>query len=384
VELLFWFCVAVIGYTYIFYPVIIASVARLRAESSSKGSTPTRASVVLVVRNEEKRIRARIQNLCDQEPQGIVDEIVVVSDGSDDSTCSVVEEIIRIEPRVQLVRQPVPMGKAAGVNAGVSVAKNDHIVFADARQDFRRDAVRRLLDRFADSEVGAVAGELRFRDKAESGHVAESVGMYWRFEVWIRNNEARLDSVIGCPGSIYAARREFVQPMPQGTILDDVWTPMHVAKQGKRVAYEGMAVAEDDPSNSLDREFTRKVRTLAGNFQLIGLAPWLLSPLHNRLWWMFVSHKVMRLLVPYALIGALITNIMLPGVWYGLSLATQILLYAAGLWGYVKGQTADACRVCNVVKVFLTINMAAIVGAAYALTGCSHKLWQTPTKIETR
>jgi len=371
---LFWISVGIVGYTYLAYPVVVALLGRFRQKPEQNGVAPVQASAVLVVRNEAQRIRQRIENLRQQQPAGIVDEIVVVSDASDDGTEGIVRELAADDSRLRLVVMPQRGGKAAGIGAGVAAARNDHIVFADARQDFVPDAVGKLLARFADSTVGAVSGELQFR-AAEPGRVAESIGLYWRYEVWIRRNEARFDSVTGCPGSVYAVRKNLVPPMPVGLVLDDVWIPMHVAMQGKRIVYEPQAIALDSPSDTLGSEFARKVRTLAGNVQLVLASPRLISPLHNRLWWMFVSHKLMRLVVPYALVGALLSNLMLSGPFYTAMLVLQLLFYALGLAGYLSGTRGSACRLCSAVKVFLGINAAAVVGLLAAVRGQSHTLW---------
>ena len=376
-KTLFWVCIGIVGYTYLVYPVMIALLGRFRQIRPSNGIAPALASVVLVVHNEEKRIRQRIGNLRQQRPAGIIDEIVVVSDASDDGTEGIVRELAADDPHLRLVVMPERGGKAAGIGAGVAAARNDHIVFADARQEFMPDTVERLLARFADATVGAVSGELQFR-AVEPGRVAESIGLYWRYEVWIRRNEARYDSVTGCPGSVYAVRKNLVPPMPTGLVLDDVWIPLHVVMQGKRVVYESRAIAVDSPSDTLGSEFARKVRTLAGNVQLVLASPRLVSPLHNRLWWMFTSHKLMRLVVPYALVGALLSNLALSGSFYTTVLVLQLLFYALGLVGYLSGAHGRACRLCSAVKVFLGINAAAVVGLLAALRGQSHTLWAKP------
>lgn len=378
IEIALWIGIAVTGYTYVLYPVMIFALGRCRAARARRNEIAHRqASVVLVVRNEGTRIAQRIHNLLGQEPGGIVNEIIVVSDGSSDETCNIVESLAKAHPTVRLLQQPVSRGKAWGINLGVESARNDYVVFADARQRFLPDTVARLLDGFGDPTVGAVSGELRLLSSAGGGAVAESVGMYWKYEVWIRSNEAKVDSVIGCSGAVYAAQRNLIQPMPEGVILDDVWTPMHVVMQGKRVAYDGGAVALDEASTELDKEFARKVRTLAGNVQLIMLAPQLLSPLRNRLWWMLISHKLLRLVVPYVLVAVLVLNMFLTGWLYRSLLLGQCLFYALGIAGYFLGGQSSKCRLCGTIKVFLTLNAAAVLGMYFALTGKTQGLWRT-------
>ncbi len=104
-------------------------------------------------------------------------------------------------------------------------------------------------------------------------------------------------SVVGVTGAIYAIRKELYAEIPAGTILDDVFVPMRVVKAGKRVVFQPSAIARDTLFSQKGKEFSRKVRTLTGNYQLLSLEPWLLSP-RNPLLFRFISHKLLRLLVP--------------------------------------------------------------------------------------
>jgi cellulose synthase/poly-beta-1,6-N-acetylglucosamine synthase-like glycosyltransferase len=282
------------------------------------------------------------------------------------------------------VTVPNRRGKAAGLNLGIVAARNSIIVFADVRQDFQPDTIRLLVSRFADPMVGAVSGELRFREHTTKGHVSESLGLYWRYETWLRRNEANFDSLIGCPGAVYAVRRQLITPVPDKLILDDVWIPIHVVMSGKRVTYENRAIAWDIAREALGDEFKRKVRTLAGNLQLVSADFLILSPIHNRLWWMFISHKLFRLVVPYALVTALAINVALTGPFYLGTLILQLMFYSLGLMGYLVqfGRGKTACKLCNAVKVFLGINAAAAVGLVVALAGQYNSLWTKPTSHE--
>ena len=162
----------------------------------------------------------------------------------------------------------------------------------DARQIVDPDAVSELVSCFADPDVGAVSGELLLESAS-----ADALGIYWKIEKVVRKLESATGSVVGVTGAIYAIRRELYTEIPPGTILDDVFIPMNVARMGKRVVFQPSAIARDRLFNEKGKEFSRKVRTLTGNYQLLRLAPWLLSP-SNPLLFRFISHKLLRLLVP--------------------------------------------------------------------------------------
>jgi cellulose synthase/poly-beta-1,6-N-acetylglucosamine synthase-like glycosyltransferase len=232
------------------------------------------------------------------------------------------------------------------------------LVFADARQRFAPDAIRRLVAHFQDPAVGAVSGELiiegadlkvgPYRNgpadnsvgaglQTGPSTVADGVGLYWAYEKWLRRREAIVGSTLGVTGAIYAMRRLLWRPLPPDTLLDDVLGPMRVVLRGYRVVFEGGARAYDCPAADASAEFRRKVRTLAGNFQLLAQEPRLLLPVVNPVWLQFMSHKIGRLFVPYALVGAFAASAALaPASWlYTAALAAQAGFYGLAIYGGV-------------------------------------------------
>jgi len=181
-------------------------------------------------------------------------------------------------------------------------------------QSFEPEALARLAENFTDPRVGAVSGELMFTtgdptevaaggEDASADGVAAQVGLYWKYEKWMRRNEAAVGSMLGATGAIYAIRRVLYQPLPPGTLLDDFLTPMRIVLTGRRAIFEPRARAWDRPAFRAGQEFRRKVRTLAGNYQAFAIAPGLLLPWVNQTtWWQVWSHKMFRLWVPFALV----------------------------------------------------------------------------------
>ena len=152
----------------------------------------------------------------------------------------------------------------------------------------------------------AVSGELVLDCEAgaSASSAGEGVGAYWRYEKWLRAHESAIDSMLGATGAIYAMRRACWRPLPEGTILDDVLAPMRAVLAGWRVVFEPRARAFDVTAPDVAAESRRKTRTLAGNYQMLALEPRLLVPGRNRVWLQYVSHKLGRLLVPWALLVA--------------------------------------------------------------------------------
>lgn len=334
----FWISVVTVLYVYVGYPVVLAVWARLRPRPLGAVGIQRlpRVTVIVAARNEGARLAARIENLLSLDYPAALRQIIVVSDGSHDSTAGVLAQHRR---EVEAYFLP-PVGKASALNLGAAAATGDILVFADARQRFAPDALRRLVEPFADPVVGGVSGELMIdadvpsSDGTESP-VGEGVGLYWRYEKWLRQQESRIGSTLGATGAIYALRRSEWRPLPAETLLDDVLAPMRVVLAGKRIVFNTEARAYDRSSADADTERRRKVRTLAGNFQLLRLEPALLVPFVNPVWLQFVSHKLGRLLVPYALGTLFVANCALAHVnlFYGLTLTLQVAFYLLAFHG---------------------------------------------------
>ncbi|MCK5797286.1 MAG: glycosyltransferase family 2 protein, partial [Deltaproteobacteria bacterium] len=321
-------------------------------------------SVVLVARNEETQIGTKLDNLLALDyPQEKLD-ILVVSDASSDETDKIVQSYA--DRRVHLARSDTPQGKASGLNRGVAQAQGELLLFCDARQRIDRSALRHLVAWFADPKVGAVSGELQIDS-------AKGPGAYWAYEKRIRHAEGQVDSVVGATGALYAIRRRLYRDLPEDCLLDDVFTPMQIVLQGYRVAFESDAKVYDNEA-SVKGEFARKARTLAGNYQLLRQLPELLDPRKNRLFFQLVSHKLLRLACPFALISLFGANTYLvltgaPG-WplYAATLAGQVAAYGLATKAILLG-SEDSSRLTRLSETFVTLNAAAIEGLHRFLKG---------------
>jgi cellulose synthase/poly-beta-1,6-N-acetylglucosamine synthase-like glycosyltransferase len=391
-EILFWASLALILYVYLGYPLMLVVWSRLRSRSHqahpAHQAHPSHlahlahqshlahlaqlsVSVILAVRNEAFRLRARVDNLLAQDYDGPI-EIIVISDGSIDDPASA---LIGVPDHVRLITLP-PGGKAAALNAGVAQARHEILVFADARQTFAPDAVRQLMAPFDNPRVGGVTGELLLDAERRAPHdhdgaVAEGVGMYWRYEKALRRMESTVGSTLGATGAIYAMRRSLWRPLPVETLLDDVLAPMRAVLAGYSVVFADRAKAFDRASREAAVESRRKVRTLAGNVQILWLEPRLLLPVVNPVWLQYMSHKVGRLLVPYALMALLVASILLiRDHWlFELALYGQLAFYALAIWGAVL-----ADRIPRLALTFVVLNYSAVAGTVAALM--RRKVWR--------
>jgi poly-beta-1,6-N-acetyl-D-glucosamine synthase len=371
-EGLFWLSLGVVVYTYCVYPLVLAVAARFRHKPiRPKGPLPASVSVVLAAYNEETAIASRLEELAEALSRaGVPGEILVVSDGSTDRTAAQARQFA--SRGVRVVELAVNVGKAAALSAAWAHARHEIFVFADVRQRWAPDALCVLLNNFRDPAVGAVTGDLLLE---QSNGLLAGVGLYWRYERWLRDNEGRVGSVVGVTGAISAVRRALFRPIPIGTILDDVYWPLQVAMMGFRVVRDARARAYDRLPERASDEFRRKVRTLAGNFQLLALLPRALLPPHNPIWIQFISHKILRLLVPWALATLLATSALLPARAYQIALAGQICFYTIGLLGVVNRSVARL-RPVSAASSFLILNAAAAVALLVCLSGRTSQSWQ--------
>jgi poly-beta-1,6-N-acetyl-D-glucosamine synthase len=364
-ELVFWIALGFVLYVYAGYPLVLAIWARLRPRHWRRavGLTPP-VTIVIAARDEAARLPGRIENLLALDYPADRLEIIVVSDGSTDRTREALRPYVytrrpsRGTRRLPVVRfiERAAEGKAAALNAGVTAAAHDILVFTDARQRFARDAVTRLVENFADARVGGVSGELVLDCElgASTSSISDSVGTYWRYEKWLRARESEIDSMIGATGAIYALRRAAWRPLPHGIILDDVLAPMRAVLSGWRVVLDDRARAFDTTAPDTAAEMRRKTRTLAGNWQMLTQAPQLLMPGLNRTWLQYGSHKIGRLLVPFALVLALVANLALAArtSWvYSITLLVQLAFYGLALYGAgLERRRERAAAVAHVVS----------------------------------
>lgn len=362
----FWGGVALIAYTYAGYPVWLWFRSQWRPWPVRRSAVDPLVSVVMVVRNEEKVLAQKLENLLGLDYPAERLQIVVVSDGSTDGSEQILHEYA-CHARVQVLLSQLSKGKASGLNDAVDLAAGEIVVFTDARQRIEAGALRELLSDFADPDVGCVSGELMLGDPA-AGERGQGMGLYWRIEKKVRELESAAGSVVGATGALYGIRRELWQPIPPETLLDDVLIPMQVVRSGKRVIFEPEARAWDTPHQGRSREFSRKVRTLSGNYQLLQLAPWLMSE-QNPIRFEFVSHKLMRLIVPLALVVCLIASAFAGEPFYRMVLVAQLAFYTLSLMGMAGLKLGPLARAADAAFTFVVLNTAALVAFGNFVAG---------------
>ena len=371
---LFWLSLAVIAYTYAGYPLLIAALARWRPRPWRRAPQPLSVSIVMAVHNGAHLLAAKLDHLRALEP-ALVRELIVVSDGSTDQTAATLHAAR--DPHLHPILLPEQVGKSAALNHGIAAATGDILLFIDIRPIVAEGALPKLLSNFADPSVGCVAGELLLSTPAHDPAASAVSGIYWRYEQAIRNAEAAVDSPVGVYGGFYAIRRALATPFPPGLILDDMFQPLSIIRQGYRSVLDRSAVVHDTWPGKTANEFERKVRTLSGNYQLFQLAPWTLT-LRNRVLFQLVSHKLLRLIVPFFFLTLLLTATVLAAsspAWLVAATAQWLLWTAALLSLHLRLPLIN--RYAAAAGALLVLNAAAVAGLARVLftTGPLWKTW---------
>jgi cellulose synthase/poly-beta-1,6-N-acetylglucosamine synthase-like glycosyltransferase len=373
----FWSCAAVVAYTYLVYPVILMVFAsRRRAiippENGDDHALPV-VSVLVVAHNEEAVIRARIENLLALDYPKEKLELVVASDASRDRTVQIVREYE--DQSVQLFEFAARTGKAAVLNVVIPKLRGDVVVLSDANTTMDAGAVRKLARWFRNPRVGIVCGKLVLTDPVTGQNVDS---LYWRYETVLKRCEGKLGALLGANGGIYAIRRSVFKGIRHDTIVDDFVIPLIARlRTGCAIVYDESAIACEETPPQIAVEFRRRARIGAGGFQSVGVLWPLLDPRKGWIAFTFLSHKVLRWLCPFFLLGLAAANLVLVNIGiYGVSLVVGITLCGAALAGQFLRRESPASRAVRLTTMFATMNAALLVGFFRWASGRQPGAWE--------
>ena len=365
VKVLFWTSLAGILWTHAGYPLAAALLARLRAREVRKADITPAVSVIVPAHDEESVIGARVDNLLALDYPAEQLEIVVVSDGSTDGTDQVVSGYAAADPRVRLLALPRG-GKLAALNHAVGESTRDIVAFSDANSKWEPNALRMLVRNLADDDVAYVCGRLVL----EGADGTNREGIYWRYELWLRESESALGSITGGNGAIYAVRRSAFEAQPYG---QDAALPALMAGKGLRAVYDADAVAYEKPAANLEDEFGRKARMFRWSwYHLLAGRPTRGSGLMFRAEWF--SHRTLRYGSGILHVGLLASSIALLGEgWvYRVALAAQVAWLAFAALGRLRAPVPGA----GLAYYYLLVTWATIVGLARYLRGGIPGTWE--------
>ncbi len=369
-QLIFWISVAVPVYAYFGYPVVLLLLRLVVHRGVRKAACEPSVSLLIPAYNEADVIEQKLRNSLALDYPADRLEIVVASDGSKDATAEIAKKFEDGE-RIRVLAYPVNRGKIATLNESVRQLHGEIVVFSDAAAFLYSDSIRKLVSNFADPQVGAASGRYTVV-KADDVNIGTSEDFYWKYETYLKVQESQLASTLGGHGHLHAIRRELYPFPPQGTINDDYVIPVSVLAKGYRAVYEPEAIVYEEAQEMTG--FGRRVRIMAGNLQQLREIKGLLWPLRPLPLFFFLSHKASRLLVPFAMLAALLANaFLLASPFFGALFVAQVAFYLMAIFG-IKFQLRPKSLLLPFY--FCMINVATFFGLYHALTSRRRMAWK--------
>lgn len=387
---LFWFFVGMIGYAYAGYPALLALLTQGKRSSADASESPAsdewpEVTLLIAAYNEATVIADKLENSFALDyPAGKL-QILITADGSDDETPQIVSQF-RAQ-QVELCYHPERKGKMAAINRAMSSARGEIILFSDANNTFDTQVVKELVRPFlSNPQVGATTGAKSILKG--DGALGDSEGLYWKYESFIKKRETELGCTTGVAGEIFAIRRDLFESAPDGIINDDYYMAMRLIRQGYNVIYVPAARSSERISLSAQDEVARRARIVAGRYQAISLGTKLLPLDRPLIAWQIVSHKFLRPLVPLAMIGAVLTNLLallfapVKTSWALLASAQTVFYGLAGLGNIVESK-GKIGKLLYLPTFLFNSNWAALVGLNRFLRGHQSTLWQRAKRRES-
>jgi cellulose synthase/poly-beta-1,6-N-acetylglucosamine synthase-like glycosyltransferase len=357
------------------YPLAMRLVAILAPRPVRSGPVTPKVTLVIPAYNEERVIQEKVRNALEQDYPRDRLEIVVASDGSSDATVEIARQFEGEGVRVlDLERR----GKAFALNDAAEAATGEILVFTDATVLLDPVAVARLVEPFADPEVGGVCGNQRYLRPGTREATAGGERAYWNYDKWVKAQESRAGSIFASDGSLHAVRRDLYVPLAEAAQADDIAISARVVMQGRRLVYEPRAVAWEEPPEGGRAEFHRKVRITNHSMSaLLGLGRGLwANGMHS---FSLLSHKFLRHLIPLYLLALLASSAVLafdhPA--FAVVVCLQVLFYLAAVSGWLLRKRAAGGRKVLLAPYFFTLaNLAAFAGIVSLLRGEQIRTWR--------
>ncbi len=384
-EWVFWACLFLMVYSYLLYPVLLFAAFSLsqirrdwhylrsrrdrRTQSREELDLPA-VSIVVPAYNEERCLAEKIANLRSIDyPQEKL-EVIFASDGSTDRTNEILSS--SSARNIRTIFLPERKGKFNALNHAVSEASTGILIFSDTSTLFAPDVLRKLVRHFSNPRVGAVCGSVQLVGNSES---EQTEGVYWKFESMLHLMEGRLGATVTASGAIYALRRQCYRPLEPGDIIDDFLVPLHARKMGYQVQYDPEAIATEFSADSVQGEFARRVRLAVGSFRALSRIHRL--PLGNLTGWALFSHKVLRWILPFLLIGLFVSNALLVHqLLFRITFLCQLAFYLWAWLGFLFRRRIQRVRFALIGYFLVVIHVAFLVGFWRYLWGQGDSTWQ--------
>jgi cellulose synthase/poly-beta-1,6-N-acetylglucosamine synthase-like glycosyltransferase len=374
-KILFWLIIFIIFYTYAGYSFITLLLSLFLDRSVRKKEIYPRVTFLITAYNEGKSIAAKLENTLTLDYPRKKLEVIVASDASTDATDNIVSQY---QSRgVILNRVEGRLGKTETQNKTVTIATGDIIIFSDATTKYNKDAIRNIVQNYADSQVGAVSGRYEYVNPTGAA-VGIGTVLFWKYENLIKRMQTRIRTITGCCGCIYSVRRDLYEPLPPD-IISDLVEPLKILEKGYRIAFEPEAVAYEETTETAKEEFGMRVRVISRG--MYGL--WFMRCLFNPLRYGFISfqlfsHKVLRWMIPFMLSLLLASNIFLiDKTFYAVCFIGQVLFYFGAVGGYILDKRGKKVKLLALPLYYCVVNVASMAAFFRNIKGKKSIVWET-------
>ncbi|MBO0859301.1 MAG: glycosyltransferase family 2 protein [Chloracidobacterium sp.] len=374
-QAVFIFTIAMMAFIYVGYPALMLALSFFFRRPVRNDEITPSVSIIIAAYNEERDIAAKLENTLALDYPRDRMEIIVASDCSTDRTDEIVREYSN--QGVILSRQPIRFGKTGAQRRAVNVSSGAILVFSDATTMYEPDAVRKIVRSFADPEVGCVAGQLIYADRAAST-VGKGCRSYWGYEKFLKRCESQVGSLVGVSGCLYAVRR-ICHARLANDMIDDFVIPIEIHLQGLRTVYEPEAIAIEDTNHRSKDEFRMRVRVIKQTMSALRRYSEALNPRRHKMFALqLIVHKLLRYAAPFLLISALVSSLIASGSveWLRLALLGQLALYGIAVIGWIGERLKIRLGPLVIPYYFALVNVASLVAFFKALFGKSYIVWE--------
>lgn len=373
-------------YAYIGYPIALLLFKNMVQKKSGAGSEPKTFSIIIAARNEKDNIRKKLDDTLslewsDGKSVGEVLigsnelEVIVADDASDDGTSEIVEEYS--SRGIKLSKSQVRGGKEVAQKFAVDNSKGEIIIFTDTKVSLSRDILIKAKGYFQDSGIGALSSVDRVED--HSGESGE--GAYVKYEMWVRQLESEVNSLVGLSGSCFLVRREVALGMSD-KLASDFYSATECVRLGMRSLLANDIVGTYKAVTDSNREFERKVRTVLRGMGAVVAQPEVFdAPTYKFFTFQVISHKIYRWLVPWFFVLLYLVTLILKSssCFWGLVFWGQTFVLGAAVLGYFKPDTRKYFLV-RLPFFFVLSNAAILVASTRLLSGETITVWNPSNK----